>query len=536
MGRPVGRPSLTAPFRDVIVAALQADPAVRSLDLLERAKRAGYAGKGSAFYELVVTVREESGIARPSREERKQLRSAEREARRVEQERLREERVTRRAGEAVEEVERRAHRARERDERRQLQAANRAVPFEGLVLELLTTNPAMQSVEIVKHATAAGYRGRNTALYNLVSRVRREHGMLSAKDQWRKAKREGLEGRRARRAEQRAERDRRPQHEREADMADPSRLRAHARLWFEDRKTTHRNWISEVCIWRKHLAPTFGDLQPSELDVTKIRAFVEAKRATGMSSTTVGRCIAVLSSLFTSLIESGTVGVNPVKMVPRKVRYLYRNARAPEDTPFIEKPADITRLAAELPDPLKTMYLLGAMSALRTGEIVALEWSDLRNDLRFAHVRRSYRPRVVSTPKNGRPRVVPLSPACSQLLRAWRDRTGSTGLVFPPIAGARSSAFIDIYKLYKNARWYEVLKRLGLPRMRFYEGTRHSAASAWVMGGLKLEKVSKILGHSDFRVTQRYAHLSPENMTVPDVVAFDGPAANDQGRFPTGDA
>src|SRR5712692_7752180 len=55
--RQVGRPAMTEAYRDVIVQALTEDPALRSVELLHRARLAGYTGGKSALYALAQTLR-----------------------------------------------------------------------------------------------------------------------------------------------------------------------------------------------------------------------------------------------------------------------------------------------------------------------------------------------------------------------------------------------------------------------------------------------------------------------------------------------
>ena len=53
-----------------------------------------------------------------------------------------------------------------------------------------------------------------------------------------------------------------------------------------------------------------------------------------------------------------------------------------------------------------------------------------------------------------------------------------------------------------------MVKRYG--RFTAMHSFRHTFASRLVQGGMSLYSVSKLLGHSDVKMTQRYAHLSPQ--------------------------
>ena len=55
--RQVGRPSTAEAYRDVLQQALAAEPTLRSVELLHRARHAGYTGGKSAVYALVQTLR-----------------------------------------------------------------------------------------------------------------------------------------------------------------------------------------------------------------------------------------------------------------------------------------------------------------------------------------------------------------------------------------------------------------------------------------------------------------------------------------------
>jgi integrase len=59
--------------------------------------------------------------------------------------------------------------------------------------------------------------------------------------------------------------------------------------------------------------------------------------------------------------------------------------------------------------------------------------------------------------------------------------------------------------------WNTARTAAGLPEVRVHD-LRHSFASFLINAGRSLYEVQKILGHTQIRTTQRYAHLSQETL------------------------
>jgi integrase len=122
-------------------------------------------------------------------------------------------------------------------------------------------------------------------------------------------------------------------------------------------------------------------------------------------------------------------------------------------------------------------------------------------------------------------RIVPIMNPLVPILSAWRLKTGGVGLLFRPKYPARGggpgkpSQFIRLHTLH--ARLRAALTKCKLPRVSWYQATRHTFASLWVLGGGSIEKLSAIRGHSSVLVTQRYAHLRPELFTERDFGHMD---------------
>jgi integrase len=274
--------------------------------------------------------------------------------------------------------------------------------------------------------------------------------------------------------------------------------------WLVRRKLTHRAAAEDGYRWHKHLAPHFGHLKPAEVDAARVRAFIMAKVAEGSNPATVRIFVAILSALFNELVETKTVQTNPVLALPKSVRRLMRPTHDPKTTPFIERLEDVRRIHLELPEPLSIAYGIGVLAGLRTGEVFALKWPRVDLGTRRIHVCES----VKGPLKDKDSRIVPILDALHPVLTAWKLKTGGEGLVIPPIR-------CDGKKIDKSTPGNAIrkaLKKLGLERdgLGWYEATRHTFASHWVMQGRSIEKLSKILGHYSVVVTEKYAHLRPD--------------------------
>lgn len=146
-------------------------------------------------------------------------------------------------------------------------------------------------------------------------------------------------------------------------------------------------------------------------------------------------------------------------------------------------------------DHLKPMVLLSLNTGLRAGELLALTWQaiDLSNKLLTVEGHSA---------KNGRSRHVPLNKKALAALAQWRLQVDAD-FVFPGVDGGK------LYDVPKKP-WLAVLKAAGIPGFRWHD-MRHHFASRLVMMSIDLNTVRELLGHSDTKMTLRYAHLAPEH-------------------------
>ena len=145
-------------------------------------------------------------------------------------------------------------------------------------------------------------------------------------------------------------------------------------------------------------------------------------------------------------------------------------------------------------DHFKPIILLLLNTGLRRGELLNLQWADVSLDRN---------PQVTvrgEGAKSGQTRHVPLNSTAADTLRQWRAQTEGDGLVFVAPDGGR---FKDISNL-----WEKLRTDSGLKDFRLHD-CRHDFASRLAMAGVDLAVIRELLGHSDFMLTLRYAHLQP---------------------------
>jgi len=275
-----------------------------------------------------------------------------------------------------------------------------------------------------------------------------------------------------------------------------------AKAWIARRKQTHRSADEDNWRWKKHLSPWFAKLRPSEVDPALLRKLIEAKLAEGLSSSTVRLLVLEMSGLFSDLVEQGHAKHNPVRLLPRATRRLIRPAHDPRTTPFVEQLADVRRIYQAMEEPVNVAYAIGALAGLRTGEVLGLKWGHVDLATRRIHVRES----VKGPLKDDESRVVPILDALYPILAAWKLKKGGLGAVVPSMRS--DGAFCDDHTL--RAHLKTALDDLNLPKMTWYQATRHTFASQWVMGGGAIEKLKEFLGHSTVQITERYAHLKTD--------------------------
>ncbi len=244
-------------------------------------------------------------------------------------------------------------------------------------------------------------------------------------------------------------------------------------------------------ILRKHLKPFFGKLYLDRITKQDIKAYRSKKLQMGYARKTVNNHLAVLSKLLTEAEEEGLILHFP------RVRQLKTPPSSYDFLTVEEANALIDAAKAEW----RTMILLALRTGLRQGELLGLQWKDINLELGFLSVERAiYRGRIGS-PKSNKGRTVPLSNEAVNALIAHKHR--KSPFVFCRKNGDPLTDGKCKHPLRRACDAAE-LRKIG------WHTLRHTFASHLVQAGVSILKVKEYLGHSDIRITMRYAHLNPE--------------------------
>ena len=143
---------------------------------------------------------------------------------------------------------------------------------------------------------------------------------------------------------------------------------------------------------------------------------------------------------------------------------------------------------------LKYVVPMLILTGARKREVLDAKWQD------FDFSRRVWR---IPMSKSGRARHVPLSDGAMTLLSTMPRKPGCDWAFANPDTG---KPYVSIFYAWNVAR-----KQAGLSDVRLHD-LRHSFASLLINSGRTLYEVQHILGHTQVKTTQRYAHLSQDTL------------------------
>lgn len=282
-----------------------------------------------------------------------------------------------------------------------------------------------------------------------------------------------------------------PAEEKKALRAIPT-LEDFARSYLDYVKGAKRSWDLDESFLRNHVLPRWGKRHLDEVRQQDIINLQHGMRASGYAPATANR-IVILTRYMWNLGKKWKVPgteTNPASGIE-----LFEENNKRERFLTAEEVQRLVACVRESDNPqLQYIVPLLLLLGCRKRELLDSQWSH------FDLERRTWR---IPLSKNGKARHVPLS-ADVLAIMAQVPRWDDCPYVVPN--PKTKKPYVSFFYSWDTAR-----KQAGLPEVRVHD-LRHSTASFLVNSGRSLYEVQKILGHTQLKTTQRYAHLSQETL------------------------
>ena len=287
-------------------------------------------------------------------------------------------------------------------------------------------------------------------------------------------------------------------------------------VWFEHyakvkvRPSSHQTYRGYI---DNHIKPNIGEIPLEKLTSLELQKFykkllekgrvdrLESRhQSKGLSAKTVRNIHQIISSAMNLAREQKLIAGNPAEGCA-----LPRLEHREMQTLPVEQLQSFLREAKE--SGVFEFYYLELATGLRRGELLGLKWEDVdleQGDLRVRRQIARINGEVVEAPlktKNAY-RTLPLAEDTVSILLEQKKKVDGSPWVFPSPTGGPISPDSVLHMLHR------VLKRAGLPRVRFHD-LRHTFATLALQSGVDVKTVSGMLGHFSAGFTlDTYAHVT----------------------------
>ncbi|RYE71990.1 MAG: site-specific integrase, partial [Oxalobacteraceae bacterium] len=239
----------------------------------------------------------------------------------------------------------------------------------------------------------------------------------------------------------------------------------------------------------KRVGAKFGRLKLKEVKRKDVQVFHnELLTKEGLAPATADHHVVYLRRLLNLAIQWDMLDRNPLTNIPlMKVDNKVERYLSDEEAKQL-----VQVLTTDLAFGASYLLLFLLSTGARLNEAMQAKWEQLDEQKGVWRI-------PATNSKSKKTRSVPLNDSAMWVLGQLWTR-GEHPYLF--VNKATNKPFVTITRA-----WYRLRLKAGIGGLRIHD-LRHSFASFLVNGGRSLYEVQQILGHSDPKVTMRYAHLS----------------------------
>jgi integrase len=280
--------------------------------------------------------------------------------------------------------------------------------------------------------------------------------------------------------------------------------------FFEEKYLPHakqhkRTWANDEQMYKTHLQQEYGHMKLTAITRESVQKFHAGLKQQGRSGSTCDHYLKLLRHALNVAVDWEIIDSNQLARVQlfRECNLVERNMNDAELTGLLKV------LHTDANRPVSNLALFLLATGARNNEARQAKWEDMDIEKRLWKI-----PAVNS--KSKKIRTVPLNDAALDVL-ATVNTQDAFAYVFVNLSSGKPYACV-------KKTWHRLRTTAGLPKLRLHD-LRHQYASMLVNAGRSLYEVQQILGHSDPKVTTRYAHLAPSTLQAA------ASAAGDKLRF-----
>jgi integrase/recombinase XerC len=245
-----------------------------------------------------------------------------------------------------------------------------------------------------------------------------------------------------------------------------------------------------------HLGKPRASIDPDDLDLGMLRAFMAELHRQGQSRASVARKLSAIRTYIRFLRREGWIESDPAALAvaPRREVKIPAHLTVDEMSRLLEMPDTNDPLGRRDRAILEFFYASG----LRLSELVGLDLEDVNLHGRIVRV----------LGKGAKERLIPFNESTREAVRAWlRDRA--------VISGSKrvDALFVNFRGTRLTGRSVQrlVAKYVTACSTRFGispHALRHSFATHLLERGADLRAIQELLGHVQLSTTQRYTHVN----------------------------
>lgn len=296
-----------------------------------------------------------------------------------------------------------------------------------------------------------------------------------------------------------------------------------AKIYFATAPITNPNkraqtWHDDERRIQNHILPQIGGMKVmnlTRLDAAKainaikegkikhkyksdnLRGVVDIKGGEGAAR----RTLATARAMFNWGIIHCGIDINPFRNMNLGTQKTRERFLSHEEANSLIEAINQLEKEKRIPNPVADAIRMLLLTGARKSEITGLRWSEVDFARKHLHLPPE---RTKSGGKTGE-RFITLMPAAMEILsrrRIENENKGNEASIYVFPSERTGEPIINLSKPFNR-----ILEKSGISALRIHD-LRHSFASFAIADGASLYLVSKLLGHSNTRVTERYAHLS----------------------------